>query len=60
MPSFCPAQVCLQRVRQFLALTVLGLCEGRPSVQVDDCVVLSSPTDPDDPQYEGIVHEVII
>ena len=51
-------QVCLQRVGEFLSLQVPGLAEGRPSVLIGDAVILSSPVDPEEPQYEGIVHEV--
>ena len=50
--------MCLQRVGEFLSLQVPGLAEGRPSVLIGDAVILSSPVDPEDPQYEGIVHEV--
>lgn len=56
---FCLSpQVCLQRMGEFLSLQVPGLAEGRPSVLIGDAVILSSPVDPEDPQYEGIVHEV--
>ena len=43
---------------EYLSLDVPGLSEGRPSLLIGDSVILSSPVDPDEPQYEGIVHEV--
>lgn len=51
-------QVALHPVGEFLALTVPGLAEGRPSVLIGDKIILSSPSDPDGPRYEGYVHEV--
>ncbi|KAK7476009.1 hypothetical protein BaRGS_00032716 [Batillaria attramentaria] len=51
-------RVCLKRAGEFLALHVPGLAEGRPSVLIGDAVILSSPSNPDEPQYEGIVHEL--
>ena len=50
--------MCLQRAGEFLSLQVPGLAEGRPSVLIGDAVILSSPVDPEESQYEGIVHEV--
>lgn len=57
--AYFTCQVCLQRAGEFLMLNVPGLAEGRPSVLIGDAVILSSPSSPDEPQYEGIVHEVI-
>ena len=54
----CCVQVFLQRAGEYLTLQVPGLSEGRPSLLIGDAVILSSPVDPEEPQYEGIVHEV--
>nr|XP_006811620.1 PREDICTED: LOW QUALITY PROTEIN: putative helicase Mov10l1-like [Saccoglossus kowalevskii] len=45
---------------EYLALTVPGLAEGRPSVLIGDKVILSVPNNNDyaTPQYEGFVHDV--
>ena len=55
-------------MRDYLALDVPGLAEGRPSVLLGDRVILSEPAGCGDgdavllqghaPQYEGVVHEV--
>ena len=50
--------MCLHPVGEYLALTVPGLAEGRPSVLIGDKIILYSPSDPDGPSYEGYVHEV--
>ncbi|PVD24975.1 hypothetical protein C0Q70_15471 [Pomacea canaliculata] len=51
-------RVCLQAAGEFLTLHVPGLAEGRPSLLIGDSVILLSPVDPDEPQYEGIIHEI--
>ncbi|BFZ08818.1 hypothetical protein BsWGS_11857 [Bradybaena similaris] len=51
-------RVCLHPVGEFLALTVPGLAEGRPSVLIGDQIILSSPEDPEGPRYVGYVHEL--
>ena len=56
--NFSWYKVCLQPVGEFLSLTVPGLAEGRPSLLIGDKVLLSSPSDPDGPVYEGFIHEV--
>ncbi|KAK7101774.1 RNA helicase Mov10l1-like [Littorina saxatilis] len=56
--EFSMQRVCLQNAGEYLSLQVPGLEEGRPSVLIGDSVILSSPVDPDEPQYQGIVHEL--
>lgn len=51
-------QVCLRHCGEYLALGVPGLAEGRPSVLIGDKVILTDPSDPDGPCFEGYVHEV--
>ena len=52
--------MCLRPVREYLALTVPGLAEGRPSLLVGDRVILSEPSLSDhSPQYEGYVHDMM-
>ena len=52
-------QVTLRPVSEYLALTVPGLAEGRPSLLVGDRVVLSdSEVAGYAPSYEGCIHEV--
>jgi len=52
-------QVTLRPVREYLALTVPGLAEGRPSLLVGDRVILSdSEVAGYAPSYEGCIHEV--
>ncbi|KAL3852404.1 hypothetical protein ACJMK2_016055 [Sinanodonta woodiana] len=52
-------RVCMRRVGEFLGLKVPGLAEGRPSVLLGDKILLTDPTDPDGPCFEGFVHEVL-
>ncbi|XP_059152220.1 RNA helicase Mov10l1-like [Physella acuta] len=56
--QFDMSRVALHPAGEFLALTVPGLAEGRPSVLIGDKIILSSPSDPDGPRYEGYVHEL--
>ncbi|GFO01919.1 RNA helicase mov10l1 [Plakobranchus ocellatus] len=56
--QFALTRVCLRHVGEFLALTVPGLAEGRPSVLIGDKIILYNPSDPDGPSYEGFVHEM--
>lgn len=56
--QFDLTRVCLRPVGEYLALTVPGLAEGRPSVLIGDKIILYSPSDPDGPSYEGFVHEL--
>ncbi|KAK3769722.1 hypothetical protein RRG08_004971 [Elysia crispata] len=56
--QFDLTRVCLHPVGEYLALTVPGLAEGRPSVLIGDKIILYSPSDPDGPSYEGYVHEL--
>lgn len=48
----------MRRIGEYLGLKVPGLAEGRPSVLIGDKVILTDPSDPDGPCYEGCVHEV--
>ncbi|XP_053377782.1 RNA helicase Mov10l1-like [Mercenaria mercenaria] len=52
-------RVCLRHFGEYLALGVPGLAEGRPSVLIGDKVILSDPSDPDGPCFEGYVHEIL-
>ncbi|KAK3587543.1 hypothetical protein CHS0354_004830 [Potamilus streckersoni] len=52
-------RVCMRRVGEYLGLKVPGLAEGRPSVLIWDKILLTDPTDPDGPCFEGFVHEVL-
>ncbi|CAL1531357.1 unnamed protein product [Lymnaea stagnalis] len=56
--EFDLTRVCLQSAGEYLALTVPGLAEGRPSVLIGDKILLSSPSDLEGPSYEGFVHEL--
>lgn len=56
--QFSQAAAVLARSGDFLALTVPGLAERRPSLAVGDSVLLSSPSSPGGAQYEGCIHEV--
>ncbi|XP_062571202.1 RNA helicase Mov10l1-like [Saccostrea cucullata] len=56
--EFDLSRVPLRPVGEFLGLAVPGLAEGRPSVLLGDKVMLSDPSDPQGPIYEGYVHEV--
>lgn len=49
----------MRRVGEYLGLKVPGLAEGRPSVLIGDKVILTDPSDPEGPCYEGFVHEVL-
>ncbi|XP_076313360.1 RNA helicase Mov10l1-like isoform X3 [Tachypleus tridentatus] len=59
MEEFDIQEVSLRRCREYLALYVPGLAEGRPSVLVGDKVILSSPVLEEELLYEGFVHEVL-
>ena len=49
----------MRRFGEFLALSVPGLAEGRPSLLTGDKVVLSAPgLEDESPEYEGFVHDV--
>ena len=48
----------MRPIREFLALRVPGLAEGRPSVMIGDKIHVSVPGDDSAPTYEGFVHEV--
>lgn len=52
-------RVCLRHFNEHLALVVPGLAEGRPSVLIGDKVILTDPTDPSGPCFEGFVHEIL-
>lgn len=52
-------RVCMRRIGEYLGLKVPGLAEGRPSVLIGDKVILTDPSDPDGPCYEGCVHEML-
>ena len=56
--QFSQAGAVLARSGEFLALTVPGLVERRPSLAVGDSVLLSSPDSSGGVQYEGCIHEV--
>ena len=59
MMEFTQSQCILRPCREFLALGVPGLAEGRPSLLVGDSVVLFDPCAVTDaPCFEGYVHEV--
>ncbi|KAJ8047421.1 RNA helicase Mov10l1 [Holothuria leucospilota] len=52
-------KVSMKPWREFLALEVPGLAEGRPSVLVGDKIILSSPdAGSHSMEFEGFVHEV--
>lgn len=46
-------------IREFLALKVPGLAEGRPSVLIGDKIIVTEPGDSSGPAYEGYVHELM-
>ncbi|XP_060083408.1 RNA helicase Mov10l1-like [Ylistrum balloti] len=46
-------------MREFLALKVPGLAEGRPSVLIGDKIIVTEPGDSIGPAYEGYVHELM-
>ena len=52
--------MCLRPRGEYLALSVPGLAEGRPSLLVGDKVIVTDPVHTESPAYEGYVHEVII
>ncbi|KAH9504829.1 hypothetical protein Btru_062059 [Bulinus truncatus] len=56
--EFNLSRVVLHPVGEYLALTVPGLAEGRPSLLIGDKIILTSPSDPDGPRYEGFIHEM--
>ncbi len=58
--DFDMPRTCLRPCREYLALAVPGLAEGRPSVLVGDKIFLSVPGELEDgPQYEGYVHDIL-
>ncbi|KAI8771706.1 helicase Mov10l1, partial [Biomphalaria glabrata] len=56
--EFNMTRVVLHPAGEYLALTVPGLAEGRPSLLVGDKIILTPPSDPDGPRYEGFIHEM--
>ena len=48
----------MSRTGPYLALTVPGLKERRPSLVLGDTVLAANPCDPDLPIYEGCIEEV--
>ncbi|XP_022239290.1 RNA helicase Mov10l1-like isoform X1 [Limulus polyphemus] len=59
MEEFDIKEAPLRRCKEYLALHVPGLAEGRPSVLLGDKVILSSPVLEEELLYEGFVHEVL-
>ena len=47
-----------ERMGPYLALTVAGMAEKRPSLLIGDHVLASNPFSNDEIKYEGYVHEV--
>ncbi|OWF48746.1 RNA helicase Mov10l1-like [Mizuhopecten yessoensis] len=52
-------RVSFRPVREFLALKVPGLAEGRPSILIGDRIIVTDPGDSNGPAYEGYVHELM-
>ncbi|XP_033744976.1 RNA helicase Mov10l1-like [Pecten maximus] len=52
-------RVSFRPIREFLALRVPGLAEGRPSLLIGDKIIVTEPGDSSGPAYEGYVHELM-